>query len=192
MSSNRDWQNWLRDTDKALYDDLMRTRSAGRGCNANKEKMKQIYAALYERGKGAPLEELIKQRFAYLIVGGSGGIAAPLLSQKSISKPAPKLTPPMKVWAPTNASNLNKHGVFESYRPNLLTFPKKMIFVNPSREQLEAIVKHFLKDKISFDYLIIDDRAYVEYFDSQYQSEANGITRESRDIYKYRLKHGSL
>jgi hypothetical protein len=191
LSSNRDWQNWLRDNDEALYNDLMKTRAAGRGCNANKEKMKQIYANLYERGKGDALEGLIKQRFAYLIVGGSGGVALPSKVQEKVAPKTPKIAPPVKVWAPTNASNLNKHGVFEAYRPNILTFPKKMIFVNPSRTQLEAIVKHFLRDKISFDFIIVDDRAYVEYFESSQQTEAGRIPRESRDIYKYRLKHGS-
>jgi hypothetical protein len=185
LSSNRDWQNWLRNTDQALYGDLMATRAAGRGCNANKEKMKQIYSALYARGKGEALEELIKERFAYLIIGSVATSEPP----KAQPKPKP-LTPSVKVFAPTNASNLNKHGVFESYRPNILTFPKKMIFQNTNRAQLEAIVKHFLKDKVSFDYLIIDDRAYVEYFDAQHQAEAERIPKDSRDIHKYRIAHG--
>lgn len=190
LSSNRDWQTWLRNADKDLYDDLMRTRASGRGCSANSAKMKQIYSALYARGKGADLEELIKERFAYLITGGNAPSPAKSIPV-SLPKPLPKaMTPPKSLWAPTNASNLNKHGVFESYRPNILTFPKKMIFVNTDRNQLEAIVKHFLRDKISYDYIMVDDRAYVEYFDAQYQSEAEKIPKESRDIHKYRMSNG--
>lgn len=189
LSGNKDWQEWLKKEDSELYLDLMRTRMSGKGCNANKEKMRQIYSMIYAKGKGESFEKLIHQRFSYLIIDSGTRNKEQSISQTKNENLA-KISIPPKILAPTNAENLNKHKVFASYKPSILSFPKKMIFVNSNKNQLEAIVKHFLKDKASFDYIIIDDRAYVEYFNLENQEEADKIPKESREIYKYRMANG--
>lgn len=190
LSGNKDWQDWLKREDPELYADLMRTRMSGRGCNANKEKMKQIYSLLYSKGKGEAFEKLIQQRFQYLILNIKD--IDPKVLAEAQRKPTEQnnVKMPPRILAATNAENLNKHKIFASYKPGILSFPKKMIFVNSDKNQLEAIVKHFLKDKTSFDYIIVDDRAYVEYFNLENQQEADKIPKESREIYKYRMAHG--
>lgn len=192
LSGNKDWQEWLKKEDSELYSDLMKTRMSGRGCNANKEKMKQIYSLLYAKGKGSSFEQLIQQRFKYLILDSNDIKKNQLTANVPVEnkKQDVKIKIPPRILAPTNAENLNKHKVFSFYKPNILSFPKKMIFVNSNKNQLEAIVKHFLKDKTSFDYIIIEDRAYVEYFNLENQEEADKITKENREIYKYRMANG--
>lgn len=192
LSGNKDWQEWLKKEDSELYSDLMKTRMSGRGCNANKEKMKQIYSLLYAKGKGESFEKLIQQRFSYLMLDNDVKNKDALIAKVPLQQPKPvsQVKIPPRILAPTNTENLNKHKVFSSYRPNILSFPKKMIFVNSNKDQLEAIVKHFLKDKTAFDYIIIDDRAYVEYFNLENQEEADKIPKESREIHKYRMANG--
>lgn len=174
----------------------MHTRAAGRGCGANREKMKHIYNQLYVRGKGQEFETFIRKRFTYLIAGeGPAKKAKPNQVQGNPEfRPANarRFRQPTRVHVPTNAANMNKHGVFKSYRPHVLTFPKKMIFVNQDPRQLQAIVQNFIKSNgyVGTDYIIVEDRAYVEYFEAAHIEESKQVPKESREIYQYRQQHG--
>jgi predicted DNA-binding protein (UPF0278 family) len=82
--------------------------------------------------------------------------------------------------------------VFKHYNCALLTFPQKLVMQNKDVAQLRRDVKNFLMDKMGYDYIIVDDKAYIEYFKYKYREEAGQITKEKREIYRYRLRHGII
>lgn len=56
--------------------------------------------------------------------------------------------------------------IFENYNPDLLTYPRRIIFEGEASE-LRSKVQSFLVDKIKSDFVIVGDRAYVEYLTSE-------------------------
>lgn len=143
--------------------------------------MKEIRTELYSRQLGAAFESFIKTNYPMIIEQE----IKPVIQKEepTVVKQPPK---PVRTAAPTI---VNKHNVFKNYRAGLLTFPHKKILINPNKQHLEAIIQSFIKDKVGVDYIIVDDHAYIEYFNKVYANEVDKITKESRDIYQYRLKN---
>ena len=83
---------------------------------------------------------------------------------------------------------MNKHGVFKSYKPGILSFPHKLILVDSNSEQLVKRVKDFLADKVKIDYLIIGDTAYIEYLMKKYEDILHQIPQNAREIEQFRRK----
>lgn len=190
LSGDGKFQQWLKIADNALYEELMETRRTGRGCRANSEKMRHVYAQLYQHSKGDQLEAFISKNYPSLIVRDR---------EDTKGVPTYRPAPPMlraprrqKIISPTNTESLNKHKVFGSYRPHIMTFPQKRILVNSNRRQLEASVRQFLQGKMSTDYIIIEDRAYIEFFDAKFTREAAKIPQEHREIHQYRARNNLL
>lgn len=65
-------------------------------------------------------------------------------------------------------TNINDQ-VFKYYNPNILTYPRRII-LEGNKAQLLQKVQNFIVDKIKSDYVIINNRAYVEYL---MQADAN-------------------
>ena len=183
ISQSTDWQHWLGETDPELHSDLMLTLSKKRGCRTNSNKMKEIYVKLYDRGHGSSFEDFITRRFPWLIK--SHEPARP----KQATKPFKALKPVKKQPKLTTqqAEDLNKHKVFKDYRPNILSFPQKLI-ISGNPNNLQRRVQAFTRDKLAVDWIIIEDRAYIEYFKPQHAALVDRIPREKREIYQYRQK----
>lgn len=181
ISRNDDWQAWLKATATDLYTDLSKTLSSKSGCKANSNKMQEIYSKLYTRGLGPAFEDFVTRRLPWLVKTQTG---QPKTHKPiTVQKPAPK----EKSTIPAEFAKLNKHKVFESYNPNLLTFPQKLILTGDS-EQLYPRVQLFCKDKLAVDYIIIEDHAYIEYFLPKFTSIIDRYPRNNREIFKYRQK----
>lgn len=187
LSRNPDWQNWLKETAEDLHHDLIQTVRSGKGCRANSKKMYDIYHALYSKNKGSEFESFMQRRFPYMVLESE---TPKVLAKK---KPDPKLAKHRMHEVVNNQAarkhyaDLNKHGVFKTYRPDLMVFPQKMILVDKP-ENLYNRVHRFIKDKLAADYVIIEDRAYIEYFEARFASVVDKVPREKRDIYLYRQK----
>jgi hypothetical protein len=78
--------------------------------------------------------------------------------------------------------------VFKHYNPHMLTFPQKLVMQNSDLKQLELDAKDFITGKLNTDYIIIDDKAYIEYFKLKYQDESKKIPKDKREIFLYRTK----
>jgi hypothetical protein len=78
-------------------------------------------------------------------------------------------------------------GVFTHYNPSILTYPRRIIFVGPKRE-LQKKVNDFLLDKIKGDYIIIGNRAYVEYLKKEDIVVSDQIPQHNWQIAKYRQR----
>jgi hypothetical protein len=174
LSTSKDFRTWLRSIAPDLLDRLLTTR---KGCKSAQETMMGIHKELYNRSMGPKLEEFMRQRFPYMISKEAAPVVVPQLPKAPI-----ELTPVIN-----HIANLNKHGVFKRYQPNLLTFPHKYI-ITGERERLEKVVKDFITDKIGVDYIIIDNHAYIEYFPRRYADVAEKVKQEDREIWVYRQK----
>lgn len=175
ISKNEDWQSWLNAIAPELHSDLMKTLEAKKGCRSNSEKMQEIYSKLYKKNLGTALETFVERRFPWLI-------------KKVDEKQTPqKIVKPKQTQINEQNQIVNKHGIFKAYNPNLLTFPQKLILVGPT-QSLHNRAKEFCKDKLGTDYIIVDDRAYIEYFLPKFSHIIDKYPKESREIFKYRLK----
>lgn len=171
ISKKKEWQEWLANIDEDLYDMLMTVVNERRGCRTNKEIMMKIYRLLYERGHGADFEQFIDNHFPWMIESRRNHISSKIC----------------KVRSSTNCKEINKHKVFKSYRPDLLTFPHKLILVDDVNV-IEERVKAFVADKILIDYIIIDDHAYIEYLQPKYADLIDEIPMEAREIHTYQMR----
>lgn len=180
ISQSEDWQNWLAEIDEELHADLMITLNQRKGCRTNSNKMKEIYVKLYENGNGLAFEDFITRRFPWLIKSHKQ-------VQPKIDQQPTQTTKPTKPLIPQEAADLNKHQVFKAYRPNILSFPQKLIISgNPSN--LQKHIQTFCRDKLAVDWIIIEDRAYIEYFLPKFANLISRFPREKREIYQYRKK----
>ena len=183
LSRSKDWQTWLEDVAPDLYKDLLKVIDSSKGCRANSNKMMDIYFALHKRGLEPQLETFLKRRFPWIIKTPQ----EPTAKQLKDNVRTVKLVETQNPRKRPNWDVLNKHKVFLSYRPDILSFPQKHIIIaNP--QVIYDQVQAFVANKLAVDYLIIENHAYIEYFDTKYAVVVDRIPRESRDIYKYRAK----
>lgn len=172
LSRSQKWRSWL----GTIAPDLLKSLEniSRYGCKANKEKMVEIKSELYNRGHGKSFETFIETVYPQLIK-----------QSKSVRSDKPK---ERHVSARDIANNIyNKHRVFKSYKPGILTFPHKHIICGPS-SSLDKKARLFVRNKIGWDYVIIEDRCYIEYFDRKYASEVSKFPKSKREIYVYREK----
>jgi len=181
LSRSLDWQTFLNDIAPDLCRDLKRTIKTSKGCRSNSNKMMNIYFELDRRGLKDDLEVFLKRRFPWIIkkTGPTRQATQQMAKKAQVQLAAKKTT--------KDYGSLNKHGVFRIYRPDVLSFPQKLILVG-SPETLHNNVQEFVKSKLAVDYIIVEGHAYIEYFDAKYASVVDKISRESREIYKYRQK----
>lgn len=81
--------------------------------------------------------------------------------------------------------------VFKHYNPNMVTFPQKLVMQNKDIKQLEVDVQAFVTSKLDFDYVIVGDKAYIEYFKPKYRDEIPKIQRNKREVFMYKAKNKS-
>lgn len=178
LARNQDWHKFLEATAPDLFKELIGFLRTATGCRSVKAKMMAIYQKLYQRGKGNDFENLMRRRFPYIIK-----------SDDSPPKPPPKPVAKKVITKKVvTEEELNKHGVFRIYKPNILTFPHKLIIVDKDHTSLMAKVKDFLRDKIEIDYLIIEDRAYIEYLLNKYKDAEDKLDVRSLEISQYRMR----
>lgn len=77
--------------------------------------------------------------------------------------------------------------VFKTYNPSILILPMKKVTIENNKMILIKKVEEFIKYKLSCDYIIINNRAYIEYFDIEHRNESRLINKESREIYQYKV-----
>jgi len=182
IARSKDWQQWLKVVASDLHTELIEALKINKGCRANNERMQNIYLNLYKRGLEHDFETFMRRRFPWLVKNNNP------VDTKKIEKNRKPIVAHKKIMAPHNHQDhakLNKHGVFASYKPHLLTFPQKLIITG---DKLFERVQEFCKDKLAIDYIIIDDHAYIEYFNAQYASVVPKYLHTKREIYKYRQK----
>lgn len=183
LSRSEDFQKWLEATAPDLYNDLLTVVNSARGCRANSNKMMDIYFELNKRKMEGPLITFLKRRFPWVIKENS----TPKQQVEKHKELIQRDIQTKQLIAAKDWEKLNKHAVFTTYRPDILSFPQKFIIIDDPNNLYDRVQK-FIQNKLAVDYLILEDHAYIEYFDMKYAAVIDKIPRESRDIYKYRWK----
>ena len=83
---------------------------------------------------------------------------------------------------------LKNDNIFPHYNPNILTYPRRQIFVGP-QSLLNGKVQEFLLDKFRSDHIIIKKRAYIEYLEKSDAAISDQIPAKNWLISQYRLQH---
>lgn len=173
LARDSQWQSWLGDVAPDLSEMLLKHLKKNKGCKSNKEVMQIIRRKLDERDLSVKLALFLRQVF-------------PLALRPVITIEDNKTEPePPKIQ---KVNEMNKHKVFRTYKPHILTFPHKLIMRNGNPALLEKKVKSFIRTKIRADYIIVEDTAYIEYFDPRFRDEADKIDPTAREIDQYRRK----
>jgi hypothetical protein len=167
------FQKWLEEISVNLYSDLMKHLESATGCKANVKKMQEIQQKLQTENKSVQLVDFLLKNYPSAIVK---------LEDISKAETQQKLTPTIFL------SKITDTTVFKYYYPNLLTYPMKAVFTNEDVETLRKDVKRFMADKIDADYIVVGNKAYVEYFKTKHMDEAKLVPRQKREIFLYRLK----
>jgi|6_EtaG_2_1085325.scaffolds.fasta_scaffold68385_2 hypothetical protein len=87
-----------------------------------------------------------------------------------------------------DADSINRHQIFTSYSPGILTYPRRIILVGPLHE-LRKEVGEFVLDKPVHDSILVDDRAYIEYLEKSDMHLKDSIPMKNWQIAAYRNKH---
>ena len=146
--------------------------------------MSQILVALRQRNLIDKFEQLVRERFPWL-----EDKPPKIVENIQVRMPTKKEKPLTISREPITA---DKHGVFEIYKPHLLTFPGKLIVRDPNPKSLQRRVQAFIRNKIGVDWIIIEDQAYIEYFFPQYRKTWEKLKSEDREIAQCRRKRGLL
>jgi hypothetical protein len=194
ISRNPDWHAFLQQIAPDLLSELISFLKVNSGCRSARIKMLEIYKHLYERGKGSEFETFVKRRFPFMVELNTSEKVQQKIETQPLKPPTKVPTQlPIKTKQPDDRALalkalLEKHGVFRSYKPEILTFPHKLIIRNQDPNELIKIVKEFLSDKITIDYVIIGDTAYIEYLLTKHKDMESKIPQSSREIAQYKLR----
>ena len=142
LSQEIKFQSWLASTEPALYDKLLVQVKSGIGCHANTRVMTDIQKELDKKGKLQDLVLFLRDNF-------------PATLREITTKKAVEQT------RTTILRSGKDMVVFRHYNCALLTFPQKLVMQNKDVGQLRRDVKHFLTDKINYDYIIVSILASV-------------------------------
>lgn len=172
LSKEQRFQSWLYTTAPDLHKDLVAHLEVSRSCTANAVKMTEIQGKLEQRNHIESMIRFLRKEFPH-------AIEEVVLPDKTPSIPTSRqLTEAMKTE------------VFAYYRPALLTFPQKLILENEDPDALRRDVLAFIAGRLGTDYIIIGQRAYIEYFKLKYGKESEIVKATDREIYVYRVKNG--
>lgn len=134
LSTSAAFQSWLFKFDEAVYKSFAHNLRESKGCDENKKLMLVTLEQIESSGGGSYLEEFLKTKYPHVLDTPRG-----------------------------TAASKDTHNVFGGqFIQGILTYPRREI-IRGNIKTLERDVKRFLVSKISTDYLIIDDTAYIEY-----------------------------
>lgn len=175
LSKEAHWQNWLYTVAVDLHKDLMEHIEKSTSCRTNHIKMMEIHAKLEQRKLVHNMVKFLRKNYPHTVEE---------VADVESDSPIP-FAPPSKIL-----ESITEKEVFAHYKPGLLTFPQKAVMENDDVDALKRDVHNFLATMINGDYIIIGNRAYVEYFKLKFSKESQEIKLHDREVYQYRVKHG--
>jgi len=157
MSRNADLRNWLKENMLSMSEYLESRLKKSSGCRENKKIMMSIYNSIYKSNQPqliSKFEKFIKDRFPYALEHKSKQMLKPKTPTSQVEKIAKYSG---------GYSELNKHKIFEAYKPHVITLPQKLIIVDKDPIRLKRAIDNFISGKPKSDFIIVEDRAYIEY-----------------------------
>ena len=158
LATSPSWQAWLFHYDGDIYRRFIRRLQESRGCSENRELMKDLLGQIQKNGGSDAISDFLRKHYPHMI---EGGVVA--------------------------NSDGDFDNIFIHYNPIVLTYPRRIIFTGPSRE-LQKKVREFIIDKIKSDYIILGERAYIEYLEKIDEMIMNKIPLSNWQIAAYRQR----
>ena len=129
---------WLKSLDSTMHANLINFLMSGQGCAENRAKMYDLLQAIVKNRQWAlALESFLMQNFPAMLIDDSKVLQTPQKTKED-----------------------NKHKVFTYYDPSLATFPRRIIFCS---DDLQKQIRDFCARQFYCEWIIIEDRAYIEY-----------------------------
>ena len=136
----------------------------GHGCSENRVKMFEVLQTITRNRPWAlALESFLSKNFPAMIVDDTKTSTSKILSKEAG----------------------NKHRVFAYYDPTLATFPRRIIF---SDGDLGKKVRDFCAKQFYCEWVVIDDRAYVEYIPPEAAAHKSNIPEKNWQIRAFKKK----
>lgn len=157
LSTSPSWHVWLYNYDIELYNKYMAKLRESKGCSYNRQLMIQTLEDIKRIGGYSVLYDFIKSNYPYMVVDD------------------------YKLSLNEDKNNV----IFPGYRPNILTYPKRIIF-SGEKEDLVNRINHFVRDKLKHDHIIIGNQGYVEYLDVSDKHIVDKIPMNNWLIANYR------
>lgn len=165
LATSPSWQAWLYRFDASLYREFIVKLQSAKGCSGNKEIMLELLKRIEAMDGGADkLEAFISKNYAHMMI-----------TDDATPRPVP-------------VQSQTVQQVFQYYNPNLLTYPRRIVFEGDERS-LAKTINEFVLDKIKYDSLILNGKAYVEYLTQADRLIINSIPVTNWQIAAYRLKN---
>jgi hypothetical protein len=162
LSTSPSWQAWLFHFDQGVYRKFIKKLQASRGCDQNKELMIDLLKEIETIPQGNDkLLDFLTKHYPYMLVDDEGR------------------------RLPRQQALAGLDDIFEHYNPDILTYPRRFIITGAAHE-LNRKVKEFLLDKIQSDYVIVGDRAYIEYLKKEDASVKEQIPMRNWRIAAWR------
>lgn len=159
LATSPSWQAWLYHFNVDLYRRFIKRLQESRGCSQNRGLMTEVLQEIDKAGGGTALGTFLSQHYPHMI-----------------DEPGQVRKPPAQIT-----------DVFEYYNPNIMTYPRRIIFTGDART-LKRTVNAFVLDKIKHDSIIIGNTAYVEYLTADDAAVADKIPNQNWQIPAYRLR----
>lgn len=158
LATSPSWQAWLFHYNNDIYTKFIKSLRESHGCTDTRELMQELLIEIQNGGGGVELFEFLSKHYPYMIESD-------------------------------NNENIEDgyDDIFVHYNPKILTYPRRLILTGEKRELLKRI-KEFLLDKIKSDYIIIRNKAYIEYLEKCDAALVDEIPIENWMISKYRQK----
>jgi hypothetical protein len=86
-----------------------------------------------------------------------------------------------------DADKVSNQKLFTWYNPSIINYPMRLVLKNDSEQELNSSITSFAKDVVDYDYIIIDDTAYVEYVPSWAGKLVDLIPEHNWEIKLYRI-----
>jgi hypothetical protein len=154
---------WLQNLSSDMHVDLINFLASGKGCSENRAKMYDLLQAIVNNRQWAvALESFLVRNFPNMLVDDA--------------KP--------QAQASSRGAD-NKHKVFAYYDPSLATFPRRIIF---SSDDLQKQVRDFCAKQFYCEWIIVEDRAYVEYVPHNAAVNKSEIPEKNWQIRAFKKK----
>ena len=162
LATSPSWQAWLYKYDANLYREFIAKLQESRGCSQNRTIMVDLLAQIGANHNGnVLLQDFINKNYPHMIENDDGS--------------------PVKIKRDESRTN---DKVFVYYKPNALTYPRRMIFRDDPRKQIAT----FVLDKLKHDSIIVDGVGYVEYLTREDAAIADKIPNSNWQIVAYRMR----
>jgi hypothetical protein len=163
LSTSPPWQAWLYHFNNDLCKKFLKRLQESRGCNHNRDLMMETLTEIERLDGGDQLISFLTQHYPHMLVAEQGEKLA------------------------TNTAKSGSDEIFEHYNPNILTYPRRLIFTGAEHE-LRKRVQSFLVDKIKSDYEIVGEKAYVEFLNREDAAVAASVPIKNWLIAAWRLR----